>query len=127
MTSTICANAVFHRLDDGPRAMPGCSKDPPVSPLRKGGKVGTARTFPPLRRGGWGGDPGTTRRLGPAFPPLRRGGWGGESAGACDPAENSAETCHGNRRPIARIDRGKGAVTATWGSIRDGTSTTAWD
>ena len=43
--------AVFNRLDHEPGAMRRYSKNPPVSPLRKGGKRRESPTYPPLAKG----------------------------------------------------------------------------
>ena len=50
------ARAIFNRLDAEPGATQRHSKNPPVSSLRKGEKDQTPPTFPPLRRGGRGGE-----------------------------------------------------------------------
>ncbi len=71
--------AVFHRLDANPGATQGHSNHPPVSPLRKGGKDGTPRTFRLSRRRFSPLAAGVSRitpraQAGHHFPPLAKGG-----------------------------------------------------
>src|SRR5208283_4894520 len=72
------ARAVFNRLDAEPGVTQWHSKNPPVSPLRKGGKK--------TRR----------RRL---SPPCEGGGRGGESRGACNASENRSRVGRAQRGP----------------------------
>jgi len=44
------ARAIFNRLDAEPGVTQRHSKNPPVSPLRKGGKRPDAADFPPLAK-----------------------------------------------------------------------------
>jgi len=78
LVRALWVKAVFNRLGAEPGATQGHSKDPPVSPLRKGGKRPDAADFPPPSQGG------KKDQTPPTFPPLRRGGTGGESRGACN-------------------------------------------
>ena len=71
--------AVFNRLDAEPGATQRHSKNPPVSPLRKGGKRSDAADFPPLAKGGKGG----------------------ESRGACNASENRSRV--GRAREVLPI------------------------
>ena len=69
--------AVFNRLDAEPGATRRHSKNPPVSPLRKGGKRSDAADFPPLAKGGRG-----------------------VRAGACNASENRSDVHFVSHSPV---------------------------
>src|SRR5271166_3342327 len=89
--------AVFNRLDAEPGVTQRHSKNPPVSPLRKGGKK--------TRR----------RRL---SPPCEGGGRGGESRGACNASENRSRVGRAQRGPADLIITGSRLAPSPSWSVR---------
>ena len=70
--------AVFNRLDAEPGATQEALEEPPCVPPSQGGKKDQTP---------------------PTFPPLRRGGRGGESRGACNASENRSNQGAGRSHP----------------------------